>query len=153
MADTRIQLLVEDWVRRVWLPRQYQQEFRKARLQLNAGGCFDFDAVSADGSIVVNISTSSAKTAGGRRGAGKLQKLRADTLFLLMTNARQRVMVLTEQDMFELCQREKKSGRVPTEIEFLLSELPDDLAKSLQDARKSASSEVTPQKADRLSDE
>jgi hypothetical protein len=144
MADTRIQLLAENWVRNTWLPQQYQQSFSPQRLSLLAGGHFVFDAVSADGTIVINISTSSAKTAGGRRGAGKLHKLRADMLFLLMANAQQRLIVLTETDMFELCQNEKKNGRVPREVEFRHAELPEELARSLYEARETASREVTP---------
>src|SRR3989344_9497502 len=104
MADTRIQLEVEDWIRREWLPQKYGQSFRRERLRLDAGGFFDFDAVSADNFIVISISTSSASTAGGKGGAGKLQKLRADMLFLGMAEAQKRIIVLTERDMYQLCQ-------------------------------------------------
>jgi hypothetical protein len=151
MADTRVQLLAENWIRNTWLPEQYQQSFSPQRLTLTAGGHFVFDAVSTDGTIVVNISTSSAKTAGGRRGAGKLHKLRADMLFLLMANTQQRLIVLTEADMFELCQNEKKNGRVPREVEFLHAEIPGELAKFLREARERASYEVTPQKGNSTS--
>jgi hypothetical protein len=145
MADTRVQLDVEDWVRREWLPKIFNQYFRQERLRLTTGGNFDFDAVSADDTIVANISTSSATTAGGRRGSGKIQKLRADKLFLLMTQVEKRLIVLTERDMYELCQREKLNGRVPLEITFLHAELPGHLAASLQKAKKTASKEVTPE--------
>ena len=29
MADTRVQLEAEDWIRREWLPRQFNQQFRR----------------------------------------------------------------------------------------------------------------------------
>ena len=66
-------------------------------------------------------------------------------LFLLMTQAEKRLIVLTEKDMYELCIREKSSGRIPLEIEFLHAELPADLVKSLRAAKLVASKEVTPQ--------
>ena len=84
MADSRVQLETEDWVRREWLPRQFNQSFRRERLRLAPGGVFDFDAVSADDQIVANISTSSGITFGGHNPSAKVQKLRADMLFLLM---------------------------------------------------------------------
>jgi hypothetical protein len=144
MADTRVQLEAEDWVRREWLSQQYNQMFRRERLRLASGGVFDFDAVSADNTIVANISTSSGITAGGKSPAGKIQKLRADMLFLLMIQADKRLIVLTEKDMFDLCQKEKKGGRVPTEIEFIHVELPPDLREALREAKKISAKEVTP---------
>ena len=146
LADTRIQLEAEDWVRREWLPEQYGQKFRRERLRLNSGGVFDFDAVSTDDSIVVSISTSSASTSGGKGGAGKLQKLRADMLFLNMAEAQKRIIALTERDMYELCEKEKRDGRVPLNIDFVYAKLPENLAIRLMEAKKFASSEVSPTK-------
>jgi hypothetical protein len=143
MADTRVQLEVEDWVRREWLSKKYKQKFSRERLRLTAGGVFDFDAVSSDNNIVANISTSSGLTSGGKSPAAKLQKLRADMLFLMMATAKTKLIVLTEKDMFVLCLKEKESGRVPTEIEFILVELPEELAKSLKEAKKVASNEMS----------
>jgi hypothetical protein len=51
MADTRIQLEVEDWVRRDWMPTQDGAKFSRERLRLRSGGVFDFDAVNEDQSI------------------------------------------------------------------------------------------------------
>jgi len=144
MADTRVQLEAEDWIRREWLPKYYNQQFRRERLRLSAGGVFDFDAVSSDNMIVANISTSSGITSGGKNPAGKIQKLRADMLFLLMVCAEKRLIVLTEKSMYDLCLKEKENGRVPLEVEFVLTELPEVLSMSLRDARSIASKEVSP---------
>src|SRR6266404_9696240 len=65
MAHTGVQLEVEDWVRREWLPQEFGQRFSRERLKLTPGGFFDFDAVSADEKIVASISTSAARTATG----------------------------------------------------------------------------------------
>lgn len=86
MANTRTQVEIEDWLRINWLPNQFGQKFRRERLKINAGGVFDFDAVSDDSKIVVNISTSSAITSSGKEAIGKLHKLHSDIMFLSMTD-------------------------------------------------------------------
>ena len=81
MADTRVQLEVEDCVRREWMPNYFGKRFRRERLELSSGGVFDFDAVSDDESMVATISTSGAKTASGKQAVGKLLKIRSDMFF------------------------------------------------------------------------
>jgi hypothetical protein len=87
MADTRIQLEVEDWVRRNWMASHFSMKFSRERLPLRSGGVFDFDAVSEDHSVVATISTSGSKTSGGKNAVGKMLKLRSDMLFLTMVEA------------------------------------------------------------------
>ena len=58
MADTRVQLEVEDWVWQAWMPQHFGISFYRERLKIRSGGVFDFDAVSADRTIVATISTS-----------------------------------------------------------------------------------------------
>lgn len=144
MADTRIQLEIENWIRTKWLPQKYHQEFKARSLRLNNGGTFNFDAVSADGLVVANISTSGSLTSGGKNASAKIQKLRSDMLFLIMVPTKTRLIVLSEKDMLELCLREKKKGRVPNEIEFLHAEIPEYLVRMLVDAKRIAAQEVTP---------
>jgi hypothetical protein len=141
MADTRVQLEVEDWVRRNWMPIQYGVNFSRERLRLRSGGVFDFDAVSEDHSIVATISTSGAKTSGGNYATGKMLKLRSDMLYLMMVEAKRRVIVLTERDMCEQCEKELKAGRLPKEIEFVCAEIPDELRRRLVAGREKASGE------------
>jgi hypothetical protein len=141
VADTRIQLEVEDWVRRNWMPAHFGTKFSRERLPLRSGGVFDFDAVSDDRSIVATISTSGSKTSGGKHAVGKILKLRSDMLFLTMVEAKQRVIVLTERDMWEQCEKEAAGGRVPPEIKFVCALIPDDLRARLVAARLKASSE------------
>ena len=81
MADTRVQLEVEDWVRREWMPHKLGQQFSRERVRLSSGGVCDFDAVSSDRRIVAAISTSGAVTAGGKHAVGKLLKIRSDCFF------------------------------------------------------------------------
>ncbi len=143
MADTRVQLVVEDWVRRNWMPGQFGMNFSRERLVLRSGGYFDFDAVSEDRLTVATISTSGSKTATGKNAVGKMLKLNSDMLFLLLVAAQRRLVVLTEKDMYDKCQKEKASGRVPPEIEFAYAELPLALRTRLINARAIASDEVS----------
>jgi len=144
MADTRVQLEVEDWVRREWMITHYGESFYRERLLLNSGGYFDFDAVNAGKTIAATISTSGAKTASGKHAVGKLLKIRSDMYFLLLANVQRRLVVLTEPDMYELCQKEVAGGRVHSSIEFVHVEIPAELAVKLKAARSKASEEVSP---------
>jgi hypothetical protein len=141
MANTSIQLEVEDWVRRHWMPIQYGTKFSRERLRLRSGGVFDFDAVAEDHSIVATISTSGSKTSGLKHAVGKIHKLRSDMLFLTLVEAKRRIIVLTERDMCDQCEKEFAAGRVPQEIEFVCAVIPEELRKRLVEARSNASKE------------
>jgi hypothetical protein len=143
MADARVQLEVEDWVRE-WMRQHFGQPFTRERLRLSSGGVFDFDAVSHDGKIAATISTSGSETASGKHAVGKLLKIRSDMFFLLLAEVHKRVVVLTERDMYELCLKERVGGRVPANIEFVHTEIPQQLANKLRSSRAQASKEVSP---------
>jgi hypothetical protein len=154
MADTRVQLEIEDWVRANWMPQQFHEPFYRMRLRLSTGGFFDFDAVSENKTIAACISTSAAKTSAGKPGMGKLFKLRSDMLFLhLVDGLTRRVMILTDQTMHLACLKEVNGGRVPAGIEFLFATIPEELKARLIEARAAASKEVTRNKAEELPDE
>jgi hypothetical protein len=153
MADTRVQLEVEDWVRENCLPKEFGQSFYRDRVKLNTGAVFDFDAVSVDKSIVASISTSASKTSGGKHAVGKFMKLRSDMLFLMMAETPSRkFIVLTEKSMHDACLKEQSGGRVPKEIEFLWAQIPAELEQRLISARAVASKEVSPSKLKDLPD-
>lgn len=97
--------------------------------------------MSDDRSIVATISTSGSKTSGGKHAVGKILKLRSDMLFLTMVEAKRRVIILTERDMCDQCEKEFAGGRVPPEIEFVCAVIPDDLRMRLVAARLKASEE------------
>jgi hypothetical protein len=144
MADTRVQLEVEDWVRRDWMSQRFGQQFARERVRLSPGGVCDFDAVSADRKIVAAISTSGAITASGKHAVGKMLKIRSDMYFLLLAGADRRIVVLTEKDMHERCMKEAQGGRVPSSIEFVRAEIPVELETRLRASRRTASDEVLP---------
>jgi hypothetical protein len=110
---------------------------------LSCGGVFDYDAVSADRKTIICISTSSSITSGGKHGVGKLQKIRADMFFMLLTpNVERKIIVFSEKDMFEKCKAETVAGRAPKEIEFMYADIPGALRAKLVESRKKAAREV-----------
>ena len=147
MADTRIQLEVEDWVRREWMCHRFGLKFARERVRLSSGGVFDADAVSEDLRIVAAISTSGARTSGGKTAVGKMLKVRSDMYFLLLAQAERRIVVLTERDMYEQCLKEADGGRVPKSIEFVHVEIPSELHARLIASRAEASNELSGRKA------
>jgi hypothetical protein len=58
-----------------------------------------------------------------------------------MVDAKRRLVVLTERDMCDQCEKEAAGGRVPAEIEFVCATIPDDLRVRLVEARGKASGE------------
>lgn len=144
MADTRVQTEVETWIRCDWMPQKFGQNFTRRSVILTPGGKYSFDAVSDDKKVVAAISTSGARTSSGKNAVGKMLKIRSDVYFLLLVDAESRIVILTEPDMYELCQKEKQNGRVPQEVEFMLCKIPDDLAEKLKESRRRAASEVSP---------
>jgi hypothetical protein len=144
MADSKVQREAEAWIRETWLPDKYGQRFRKRRLDQRSGGQFEFDGVSEDKSLAVAISTNGGVGNSGKKASSKLTKIRSDPLFLMLADVSRRLIVFSDQAMFELCDAEVRAGRFPTEIEIRVANLPDQIETRLLEARRLAADEVTP---------
>ena len=142
MSDTRCQTECERWVRDNWLPAQFGMPFEERTMPLSSGGVFKFDAVSEDGSVIASISTSKAAMSSGKRGVGKLMKIRSDMFFHVMAGSGQHVLVFTEDCMLTQLVAERERGRVPQHLQLLKADLPPELATRLHAARTQSSSEV-----------
>lgn len=138
MANTRVQLEVEAWVREYWMPKEYGHHFQKKRVRLTSGGLFEFDAVSEDGSIIASVATSKKKGASGKNAIGSILKFCCDMFYMLLVDTKRRIQILTEQDMFEYWKKEVDGCRVPASIKFVHVDLPVDLDARLKCARKKA---------------
>jgi len=151
MADTRAQKKAEGWVLAKFLPSVYGVPFGNRKVLLNWGGKFDFDAVSPDGKIVGNISTSSVKTAGAKLATAKIQKIKCDTLYLLYAQgASERLLIFTELDMQRHFEKEVKNGRFPKGVKLIHAPLPVPFQREIEAARKIASDETSPKRANAL---
>lgn len=147
MADTRVQKKAEGWVLNEFLPSLYGMPFANRKVLLNWGGRFDFDAVSQDGTVVGNISTSSAITASAKLAVGKIQKIKSDTLYLLYAQgASRRLLIFTESDMYRHFEKEVRNGRFPKGVKLIHAPLPTTLQREIETARRVASDETSPQR-------
>jgi hypothetical protein len=144
MADSKAQREAEVWIREHWLPQLLGQPFEKKKLTLRWGGKFEFDGVSKDGHIAVCISTCGGITSGGKKASPKLNKIRSDALFLLSAEVEKRIVVFSDQLMYDLCEAEKKAGRFPHEVEIRRAPLPTEMEEVLCCARRVAALEVSP---------
>ncbi len=145
MADTRAQKKGEVWVLKNDLSKRYGVAFSTKKVLLAWDGKFEFDAVSSDGSIVGNISTSSARTAGNKLATAKIQKIKCDTPYLLHAKgAKKRLLIFTELDMLRHFEKEVKNGRFPKGVKLIHVALPDLLQHEIEIARKVASDETSP---------
>ena len=146
MADTTIlKYKVESWIRDTWLPEQPEFsgiKFTSCHLPLATGGEFEFDAVDKAWRIAICISTSSAKTAGGKANTGATHKIRADMLFLLLANVEQRIVVFTDRMLFLRFEDDRiNRKRVPENIRFMHAPLPPALQEIVERVRRSSSKE------------
>jgi hypothetical protein len=142
MASSHVQKQCEIWIVQHWLPKKLGVMFSTRKLQLQDRGYFEFDAVSAEGDVVANISTASAFTHRCTVSAGNKSKIRADCLMLSLVKAKRRMLLLTELSMFQLSSKEQLAGRLPLDIEIFLVELPGEMRAELEQARGVASREV-----------
>lgn len=146
MADTSAQKKAELWVTGHFLPQRFDGiTFSEQTVPLVWGGEFAFDAVSNDQSIIGLISTSAAKTSGGKQATSKIQKLKCDTLYLMNVSVPcRKLLVFSERSMLEFFQKDITKGRFPNNIELLHAELPAEILAEVHAARRVAQQEVLP---------
>ena len=146
MANTSINHEAERWVVATGLTRHWPDlSFAPKKLKLTWGGEFAFDAVSEDGSVVVAVSTSAARTATGKLATAKYQKLKTDAFYLLhIESTAEKAMIFTEPCMKEYFVQHAKFGRFPPDIELLHIPLPAELQRQVEATRARASQETSP---------
>ena len=147
MADTTyIKRVVEPWVRGNWLQGRYGQTFQSQTMPLTGIGGTDpgqheFDAVSKDGSIIAAIKGHSFKTAGGNLPSAKFASLYQELYFLTLVKAKERLLILTNQEMYDDFVKRSK-GKVADGIELVYCELPETIRREVATVGKKASDEM-----------
>ena len=143
MADTSVQRRVADWIVSKWAEPQFGAPCYKRKLALTCGGVYEFGLVCEDKGVVGTISTSKLALPNGKMGVGKVTKVRSDIYFLLLVEAKRRVVILTDTDMYHWWKTEQdERKRVPESIQFVTLNLPSELRDELESSRKRASDEV-----------
>jgi hypothetical protein len=141
MANTRyLTTVVETWVRSQ-LGERFGQPFQKQRLRLSTGREMEFDAVSADATVVAAIKTSSGLTSGGNFPSGKVNSCIADLWYLNLVDAPERLLVLTNPTFYEIFIG-RMDGAIPNGIEVLSLQLPVEIQSEVDQVVASASSEM-----------
>src|SRR5690606_4873954 len=100
MATSNSFLIVEKHIRDEWLQRKFGQPFTKKSVSLRDNGTFEFDAVSSDNQIVGCISANSGRARQGGLAKTKMSKIRSDIMFLMLSEAPQRLMILADADLY-----------------------------------------------------
>ena len=144
MTDTRLlKSGVEDYVRN-WLQQKFGKQFRKEGLLLTGvqgePRTHEFDAVSEDNRIVCGVRTSSWKTSGGKRGAGKVAGAYMEIYFLGRVAGQEKYLVLTDQEFYERMKSEV-AGKLTIGIGLLHCELPVELENGVADVREKSRQE------------
>jgi hypothetical protein len=137
---------IEPYVRKQ-LEQEFGQSFEKQFLPIGrradgSQATHEFDAVSADGRIVVGIKSSSGKTRGGKRPSGKIAGAYKELYFLSLVNAERRILVLTDPEFYRIFQSDC-DGKLATGLELILIPLPPELEKRVQAMREAASQEMS----------
>jgi len=142
MATSNSFLIVEKHVRDEWLRREFGQPFTKKSAPLRANGSFEFDAVSEDGRNVGCISANSGRARQGGLAKTKMNKIRSDIMFLMLSEAPQRLMILADADLYAHSISEQQRGRLPQEIQICHAGLSADMQVLLSEAQRAASIEI-----------
>jgi hypothetical protein len=145
MADTtRLKYEVEPFVR-AWLGEKFGQRFHSESLELTGvkqkPARHEFDAVSEDGKIVCGIKTSSWKTSGGKRGAGKIAEAYMELYFLNLVAVEQKYLVLTDHEFYEKLKINSR-GKLPPDVDLLWCELSKELELGVAAIRAKSQNEL-----------
>lgn len=138
MANTTVlKSKVEDYVRN-WLQQKFGRQFRSDRVRLTGvqgePKTHEFDAVSEDNSIICGVKTSSWKTSGGKRGAGKIAEAYTEIYFLSHVVGQEKYLVLTDPEFYERMKIDVE-GKLTVGIGLLHCSLPFELEKEVADIR------------------
>ena len=143
MANTAMLRYKVEPVIRAQLALEFGQEFSSRVLALPGGGRREFDAVSADGEVVVSIKCSSGLTSGGKLPGGKINSCITDLYYLNLVSARVRRLVLTNPSFHEIFTRRMQGALVPG-IDVALVPLPVELQAEVDQVVREASHEMRP---------
>lgn len=143
MANTAfLRYTVEPWVRQR-LAETYGQSFSPRVLRLNPGGTHEFDAVSADESVVAGIKSNSGLTSGGNHPTGKVATCLNEVYYLTQVSAPTRLLVLTNPQFHAIFTR-VTTGAIADGVEVVLVPLPAEMQQEVDRVTKRASREMGP---------
>lgn len=100
-----------------------------------------FDGASNDNDVVVNVINNSGYTSSGKLPSAKIRSTYADCYFLNLTNAKIKILAITNEEFFNIFNKNSKG--LLEGIELMYIELPDNLKEIASNVAKIASMEMT----------
>jgi hypothetical protein len=143
MANTAMLRYRVEPVIRKRLAEEFGKTFASRVLALHGGAQREFDAVSADGGVVVSIKTSSGLTSGGNLPGGKINSCIADLYYLSLVDAPVRRLVLTNPEFHQIFTT-RMHGAIAPGIDVVLSPLDAELQAEVDQVIAAASKEMAP---------
>ncbi len=101
----------------------------------------EFDGVSIDGSVVVQVINHGGYTSGGKLPSAKIKNTYADCYFLSLANAKNKILAISNEEFFNIF--ESKSQGFLEDIKLIYVKLPKELKDKANMVLKSASSEMS----------
>jgi hypothetical protein len=141
MANTAMLRYKVEPIIRQRLAAEFGQAFASRILTLPGGARREFDAVSADGAVVVSVKTSSGLTSGGNLPGGKINSCIADLYYLSLIGATVRRLVLTNPDFYAIFTT-RMHGAIAPGVEIVLSPLDAALQAEVDQVIAAASKEM-----------
>lgn len=143
MANTSDLKIVKDYVVEQMAIRYGKKLTRKAIEIGLYGKCKEFDGVSERRDVVITVVNHSGKTKGKKKPAGKINKAFAECYFLSLTDAVKKVLVITDEDFFNIFM--EASFGIRGDIDILHFRLPSEMEAIVARVVKNASDEMTNQ--------
>lgn len=107
----------------------------------NEGVTKKFDGVSLNKDIIVKVINHSGYTSGNKLPTGKIRNTFADCYFLSLTNAKTKILAVTNQEFYKIFKAESKGLLGNIQLEYI--ELPDELKEIARKVAKDASEEMS----------
>ena len=147
MANTAILRYKVEPVIRERLKAEFGHDFTSRVLTLRGGAKREFDGVSADGTVVAAIKTSSGLTSGGNLPGGKINSCIADLYYLSLVEAPVRLLVLTNPEFHHIFLK-RMVGAITEGVEVRLFPLDPELQAEVDEVVAAASKEMGPSSAE-----
>ena len=125
------------------LSDEFHQSFTSEFLALRPGGRHEFDAVSADRSVVASVKSASGLTSGGKKPSGKIKDCLAELYYLSLVDAPIRRLVLTTPAFFDIFEK-VTAGAIADGLALVCMPLPPEMQRQVDLIVQEASKEVTP---------
>ena len=100
-----------------------------------------FDGVSKDGEVIVTVANNSGLTSGGKKPTGKLRSVFTTCYFLMLTQAKRRILVLTDKEFYDIFERD--SDGLLKGIELVYVALPSEIEEIKRSVTIKASEEMS----------